>query len=222
MDIKTIFELFENVGSFTFATINGDYPETRIAHFLTYDDDGLYFFTMDTKPFYKQLKETGKLSVCGLAANALVDWKDEDTPYSAPGYFIRATGDVREFTIEDALAKNDSRFNYLIEDNKRYPRVTGFCMHKFYGEVYDYDFEKENRGHKLERERFSFNGMGTVKVGLTIDSSKCIACGACEKKCSFNAITKEDEKYAINGKRCDECGNCFAVCPANAVIHKGC
>ena len=54
MNIKEMYDRFERIGSFTFATINGDYPETRIAHFVTYDDEGLYFMTMDTKPFYPQ------------------------------------------------------------------------------------------------------------------------------------------------------------------------
>ncbi len=221
MDIKKIYELFEEVGCLTFATINNGYPETRIVHFLTYDNDGLYFFTMKTKPFYKQLKESGKLSVCGLSVNPKVDWIDEDTPHSAPGYFIRATGDVREFTIEEALAKDPVKFKYLIEDNKRYPQITVFCLYNFHGEIYDYDFEKEHREHKLERERFSFGEFKPVPVGLIIDKNKCISCGKCEKACTFSAICKGKDSYTINGNRCDECGNCFTVCPSNAITHKG-
>ncbi len=220
MKIEEIFELFNNVGSLTFATINNGYPETRIVDLLTYDDDGLYFFTMKTKPLYKQLIESKKLSICGMSANSKVLWKN-NMPYNAPGYFIRASGDVREFTLEDALAKNDKRFDYLIDDNKRYPQITAFCMHRFSGEIYDYDFEKEHRGHKLERERFSFNGFALVPAGLTIDSSKCIACGKCEKACSFDAISKKGNTYVIDGKYCDECGNCYTNCPMSAVIHKG-
>lgn len=64
MDIKDIFEKDDKIGCCTFATINGDYPETRIAHFLAYDKEGLYFMTMTTKPFYKQLKQTGGKSAC--------------------------------------------------------------------------------------------------------------------------------------------------------------
>ncbi len=221
MDIKEIFDLFEKVGCLTFATINGDYPETRIAHFLTYDEEGLYFFTMDAKPFYKQLKETGKLSVCGLSVPPQVEWVDEDTPYSAPGFFIRATGDVREFTIEEAKAKDPEHFKYLIEDHKRYPRITGFCLYNFHGEIYDYDFEKENRENKLLRERFTFGSMKAIPVGLRIDKSKCISCGKCKQNCSFLAITQDDDGYRIMGERCDECGNCYNSCPADAVIHKG-
>ncbi len=221
MDIKSIYELFVNVGCLSFATINNGYPETRMVELLTYDEDGLYFFTMKTKPFYKQLIEHKKVSMCGMSVDPRMKWLDEDTPYTAPGYFIRATGDVREFSIEQALAKKDSRFNYLISDNKRYPQITGFCLHSFYGEVYDYDFEKENRGHKLERVRFSFGNMPYIPAGLSIDEAKCISCGKCEKNCSFDAIYKEKNFYKINGNRCDECGNCYTICPSKAIIHKG-
>ncbi len=221
MDIKQIYDLFEKIGCLTFATVNGDYPETRIAHFLTYDNDGLYFFTMKTKPFFKQLMETGKLSVCGMDANPEVTWIDEDTPHSAPGYFIRATGDVREFTLEEAKAKNDPRFDYLFEDNKRYPQITGICFYNFHGEVYDYDFEMEKRDYKLIRERFSHGSLKPVPVGLTILKDRCISCGKCEKNCSFKAIYKASGCYQIDGSRCDECGNCFTVCPSDAVVSKG-
>ncbi len=221
MEIKSIYDLFVNVGCLTFATINKGYPETRMVDLLTYDEDGLYFFTMKTKPFYKQLIEGKKLSICGMSADPKMQWLNEDTPYTQPGYFIRATGDVREFTLEQALAKKDPRFDYLISDNKRYPQITAFCLYSFYGEVYDYDFEKEHRGHKLERERFSFGDMRIEQAGLTIEQAKCISCGKCEKNCSFDAIYKDADKYKINGNRCDECGNCYTVCPSKAITHKG-
>lgn len=221
MTNKEVFDAFEKIGSVTFTTMDGDYPSSRIVHLLTYDKDGLYFFTMKSKPFYKQLIETKKVSLCGLYGNAEVKWVDEKSPISEAGYFIRLTGDVREFTIEEAKAKKDPRFDYLIYDNTRYPMITGFCIHNYRGEVYDYDFEKEQRDYKLERERFAFGDMQIEKVGLTIDSNKCISCGKCEKACTFNAIYKAENSYAIMGNRCDECGNCYSVCPSNAITHKG-
>ncbi len=221
MKINEIFNFLDKIGSMTFSTINGDYPESRIAHFFTFDDDGLYFLTMTTKPFYKQLKETQKLSACGLFANSAIEWVDDASCYSAPGFFIRVCGDVREFTIAEAIKKNDSRFNYLIEDSKKYPQITGFCLYNFHGEVYDYDFEKEHRDHKLERFRFSHGSLVSPKAGLTINPDICVACGECESACTFSAIEDKGDFYAINENRCDECGNCFTVCPANAVVSKG-
>ncbi len=222
MEIKEIFEQLEKIGSMTFSTINGEYPESRIAHFFTYDADGLYFLTMRTKPFYKQLKESKKLSACGLfTVSSAIEWVEEGTCYSAPGYFMRVSGDVREFTIEEALAKNDPRFTYLVEDNKRYPQITGFCLYNFQGEMYDYDFAKEHRGHKLERVRFSFGNMPMVQAGLRIEQEKCIACGECAKVCTFSAISEQEGAYIIQGQRCDECGSCYTVCPAKAIVSKG-
>ena len=66
MDIKAIYKKFDQVGCLTFATIEKDTPQTRIAHLFAYDDEGLYFRTMIVKPFYKQLKKTGRVSICGM------------------------------------------------------------------------------------------------------------------------------------------------------------
>lgn len=220
MTIQEIYEAFQRIDCCTFATIDGDYPETRIAHFLVCDQEGLYFMTMNTKPFYRQLKETGRLSVCGLYANSQKQGETEAGYVFEPGYFIRVTGDVREVSIEEIKAKNNPDFSYCIEDNARYPAMTAFVLYRGRGEVYDYDFEREHRDHKLERERFSFGGMDYEKAGLTI-TDKCIGCGKCLKTCTFDAIVKEGERCRINGRRCDECGNCVINCPVGAVQHKG-
>lgn len=220
MTIKEIFDRFEKIGCCTFATVDGEYPKTRIAHFLVCDDEGIYFMTMNTKPFYRQLKATGKISVCGMSAATSVSERPDGELHFDPGYVIRLTGDVREVSIDEIKARNDPAFNFCIEDNARYPAMTAFVVYRARGEVFDYDFEKENRDHKLERERFSYGGMDYEKPGLTI-TDKCIGCGTCERNCTFSAIYKEDGRYKINGARCDECGNCVVHCPVGAVIHKG-
>jgi hypothetical protein len=61
MDIADIYEKFDQIGCLTFATIDKDTPQTRIAHLFAQDYEGLYFRTMITKPFYDQLKKTGKV-----------------------------------------------------------------------------------------------------------------------------------------------------------------
>lgn len=220
MTIKEIYKQFDKIGCCTFATIDGEYPETRIAHFLAYDEEGIYFMTMTTKPFYKQLKETGKVSVCGLYADSRVETTESGNLKFDGGFFIRVTGDVREVSIDEIKQKNNPDFQYCIEDQARYPTMTAFVLYKAKGEIFDYDFEKEQRDHKLERVRFSYGDFEVEKPGLTI-TEKCIGCGKCYEVCTFDAIEKDGKKYKIRGNRCDECGNCYTVCPVRAITSKG-
>ena len=222
MNIKEIYEKFEKLHSYSFATIDGDMPQIRIAHFLTYDDDGLYFQTMKVKPFYRQLTQTNKVAVCALVAGDGAATHDEDgLSEFPPGYAIRVSGNVREVTLEELekKAENDNKFMPLLKDIERYPTMTTFVVHSFEGGIFDYDFEGSSRDHKLERIRFGFGGMKAVPAGFSIDEEKCIGCGLCAKVCTFKAIV-EGEKYSILGNRCDECGSCYTVCPQNAVIPK--
>ncbi len=41
--------------------------------------------------------------------------------------------------------------------------MTAFCLYHFHGEIYD--FEKENRDHKLLREQFLFGNFPIVAAG---------------------------------------------------------
>ncbi len=90
MTIKEIYNEFDKLGWLTFATVdeNGS-PETRIAHLRGFDDDGIYFMTMNTKPFYKQLKSSGKVSICGIYQNTAIEHKEDGSPVFAPGFFMR-------------------------------------------------------------------------------------------------------------------------------------
>ena len=221
MTIKEIFDAFDKIGCCTFATIDGDYPETRIAHFLVHDEDGIYFMTMNSKPFYKQLKDTGKISACGLCADTKVIEKIDGNISFDDGYFIRISGDVREVSIDEIKAKNNPNFDFCIQDNARYPAMTAFVLYRAKGEIYDYDFEKVRRNHKLQRIRFSYGGFPIIMSGLVI-SDKCIGCGKCKEACTFNAINLVGGgRYEIDGNRCDECGSCFMKCSVGAITHKG-
>ena len=93
MDIADIYEKFNQIGCLTFATIDKDTPQTRIAHLFALDHEGLYFRTMVTKAFYAQLKKTEKVSICGMFPKTSVIHNEQGMPYFEPGYTIRATGD---------------------------------------------------------------------------------------------------------------------------------
>ncbi|MDR2304744.1 MAG: 4Fe-4S dicluster domain-containing protein [Treponema sp.] len=66
-------------------------------------------------------------------------------------------------------------------------------------------------------------------VRFTIDSVKCIGCGACSKKCPANCITVEDASkypdkkrppYRIDQAACLKCGECFKTCKFGAISKK--
>ena len=50
----------------------------------------------------------------------------------------------------------------------------------------------------------------------TIDISKCIGCGKCQKYCKFDAI-KNDKGFKIEPLDCEGCGVCELVCPSGAI-----
>lgn len=233
LTIKQIYEYFDNIGCCVFATIDNDYPQTRIAHFRAFDDDGIYFMTMDCKPFYDQLTATKKVSVCGLSANSKVS-KNNDEYVFDPGYSIRLTGNVKQISFDDIIAKNNPVFDLCIADQKAYPSMVIFVVDSASGEVFDYDFEMTNRDHKLKRLAFSYNcsinnnddsnEITDTNVTKKINNTKffkildhCTKCGSCKRACSFKAIEKVDGKFIIDKTKCDQCGRCENVCPIGAI-----
>lgn len=218
MKVNEIYEKFDEIGSLTFATIDNGYPETRIAHFFAYDEQGLYFRTMTTKPFYHQLKESKKVSVCGMNANTEINHDEEGLPVFDGGYTIRITGDCEEVDTEYIKKKSESNKDFLMgyKDILKYPALRAFVLKRGRGEIFDFDFEKENRDHKLERTRFTLNDFTYPNRGLSINSN-CVNCNKCFKACSFDAIFKGEEHYEIDQNRCDACGDCTLVCNFNAI-----
>ena len=227
LGIKEVFDLFNEVGCCSFATLDGrGGVESRIAHFFAYDDEGLYLRIMRVKPFYRQLKEGGALSVSAEKTAEHCTWDDDNLPHFQPGYMVRVSGAVRELTQAevDAKAAASPLFNVAVYDINKYPETVVFVLERFHGELYDYDFNMVHRDHKILRERFAFGGDTFEEPGLSIDASLCTACGACTEACTHKAIfsTADGAAYEIHGERCDECGNCYHVCPAGAVRAKGC
>ncbi len=45
----------------------------------------------------------------------------------------------------------------------------------------------------------------------------CIACGACERACPFDAIHVNDNLASIDYDKCTNCGICVKACPTNAI-----
>lgn len=218
-------EALEKIGSLSMTTLDrtgSDQPtmHSRIISICGSDDDGIYFLTMNVKPFYRQLKANPLVSLCGIHPSSRKTGKNAvGQPTWAPGFTLRITGEAREIPEDEVKKKAaaGSRIHrYFLEDAARYPAIRFFCINKGKGEIFDFDFEMENRDHKLLRTRFAFGGDAFNNAGAVINPDDCIVCGECFDAYTFKAIIP-GEPYRIDGSRCDECGSCFEVCPQDAI-----
>ena len=220
MNMHEIHAAIEKIGCLTFTTLDGDTMHSRIISVCGGDDEGIYFLTMNVKPFYRQLKANPRVSLCGIYPSGRKEGTNRaGQPYWRPGFFIRITGEAREvpgFEVKQKAEAGSRIHSYALEDAERYPAMRLFCIFRGKGEIFDYDFEMEKRDHKLLRTRFGFGGEIVSEAGVRIDPEKCIACGACYEACTFKAI-EEGGTYRIRGERCDECGSCIQVCAQDAI-----
>lgn len=219
MNLNEIHKFIEKIGCLSVTTLEGNTMHSRIISVCGGDEDGIYFLTMDVKPFYRQLTANPQVTLCGIYPSGRKSGKNKvGQPYIAPGFTLRITGEAREVPqeeIEEKARAGNEVHQYALEDASRYPAMKLFCVYKGKGEIFDFDFEMEHRDHKLLRTRFSFGGKTYNEPGAII-TDECTACGECEKVCTFKAI-EPGEPYRIIGSRCDECGNCFLVCPQDAI-----
>ncbi len=217
MTIEEIYEKLDAIGCLSFSTLDKGKIVSRIAHFFAFDNDGLYLRTMACKPFYRQLTESGHLSVSGMYPQTQVAHDENNLPSFKPGYTMRLSGDVRELSLAEVeeKAKNNRDFNVAVFDLQKYPLTRFFVLYRANGEYYDYDYGMKSRAHKILRFPLAIGGAPLVVSGFCI-GEHCLSCGACQKACSFKAIEK-GTPYHILRERCDECGNCLSVCPVNAI-----
>jgi ferredoxin len=219
MTIKEIYEKLEVVGVLTASTICGDEVHSRMIHLNGYDENGIYLRTMSNKPYGRQLKTTGKLTLCGIDDARVMSHNEDGVPSFPPGFFIRLIGEVK-YLEEEAVREKAKTNDYLklaVYDMEHYPAMKegNFVIYKAKGEIYNHDFGCTTRDHKLLRYRFQFGGMSYNEAGPNI-TEKCIECGVCLENCTFKAI-KEGAPYKILPERCDDCGTCMVNCPVNAI-----
>ena len=220
MTLNEIHKVIEKIGSLTFTTLYSETMHSRIISICGGDDEGIYFLTMDVKPFYRQLKNNPQVALCGIYPSSRKTGKNAvGQPTFAPGFTLRITGEAREIPedeVKEKAAAGSEVHKYFLEDAARYPAMKFFCIFKGKGEIFDFDFEMENRDHKLLRTRFAFGGETFNEAGARINAEECTACGECFEVCTFKAIMTGDP-YVVDGSRCDECGSCFQVCPQDAI-----
>jgi len=220
MTLNEIHKAIEKIGSLTFTTLDGGTMHSRIISICGGDDEGIYFLTMDVKPFYRQLKKNPQVALCGIYPSSYKMGKNaQGQPYFAPGYTLRITGEAREIPESEIIEKataGSKVHQYFLKDAARYPAEKLFCIFRGKGEIFDFDFEMEHRDHKLLRNRFAFGGETYNAAGARINPDACTACGECFEVCTFKAIIPGDP-YTVDGSRCDDCGSCFKVCPQDAI-----
>ncbi len=222
MTIKEIYEAADKIGLLTFSTIYNGEVHSRIAHLNGYDQEGIYFRTMGNKPYGRQLRETGKVTICGNFAGGISNHDEVGAaPIFTPGYTLRLIGDVR-FVDADRIiekAKHNPMLEVAARDIKSYPAMANgnFVLYRAKGEIFRYDFEKIELSHKIERKRFSLGGATYNEAGVVINPDICISCGKCRGICSFGAIEVVDGHYRVNPRYCDDCGSCMLSCPVEAI-----
>lgn len=77
--------------------------------------------------------------------------------------------------------------------------------------------EIRKRGSKNRRVYVDCVNKDRGPVAIKICKSACIACGKCEKECSFGAITIADNLSYIDPDKCRMCRKCEKVCPTHAI-----
>ena len=57
---------------------------------------------------------------------------------------------------------------------------------------------------------------------ISIDESRCTACGLCSKVCLRGCLSQEDDGIMAwaGPDNCSLCGHCLAICPTGAISHK--
>jgi len=174
MDIADVYEKFDQIGCLTFATIDKDTPQTRIAHLFAHDHEGLYFRTMITRvkeiSFDKLKKKaaTNEMFILGV--------KDSERyPAMTTFCLYSAWGELFDFDLE-----MEYRSHKILR--------TGFC---FGGKHIPFRgiriTEKCNACGECQ-EKCSFKAIYKHDERLIIDHMICDLCGDCYTICPTNAV----------------------------------
>lgn len=215
--IKEVYEYADKIGVLIFSTIYNGEVHSRAAHLNGYDEDGIYFRTMDSKPYWQQLMDTKKVTICGINDNRVLGHLPDGTPIFPHSYTIRIIGEIEQVSPEIIIekAKTNEMLKTASNDIGKYPTMVkgNFVITRAKYDIFELD---ENREPVLLRTRNSFGGMKFNVVGPTI-TDECIGCGKCLDSCKFKAIIIGEDKYIVDSRYCDDCGMCIYTCPINAI-----
>lgn len=193
---RNALQLLREIKSVVFASINNRQPSARIIDVMFVEENGLYFLTARGKSFYRQLKNSPSVAICGMNEKFIS---------------VRLVGNVRfceDKSVVDKIFDLNPVMNNLYPNEKRYV-LEGIHLYKGKGEIFNLSTEPPLR------QRFSFGGTKVNPSGYSI-TNECTACGICKEACPVDVIT-EGEVYQTDRAHCLECGSCLEVCPENAV-----
>ncbi len=199
MDVSNrAFQMLREIKSVVFSTVKDGMPQSRIVDVMGADDQGIYFMTCTIKPFHRQLKTSGHVAVTGMTKDYVQ---------------VRINGKVRALDGEalDRIFRDNPALGELFPQGGIGESMAAYHVHEGVGEIFDLS----GKVVKMKRERFAFGGSLVGPAGCTITPA-CVACGACQKVCPFEAIV-EGNPYSIVAEKCDECGNCVFACPVDAI-----
>lgn len=191
-------EMLRQLRSVSFATVLEGKPQSRIVDVMFVQEDGLYFMTCKSKPFYRQLIESSFVAITAMTQDFVQ---------------IRLTGDVELVSSEliNQIYAENPDFDQLFPRDDDHEFMEVFRVFRGKGEIFDLS----GNVVKMQRHRFAFGGKIVREAGCKI-LNNCIGCGRCKRTCPFAAI-QEGTPYKIDPKYCDECGRCIVACPVNAI-----
>ncbi len=125
----------------------------------------------------------------------------------AQGVLSRDLG--RKITTEDALRRiglaEDAGLVHMVRNNVKEDMFMCNCCSCCCTGLYI-----------LERYNFP-EAIAPSRFRVKLEEEACTACGQCEERCQFHAITMTDDGPQIDYDRCYGCGNCVITCPEEAL-----
>lgn len=194
--MEKAFKLLREVKSVVISTVADGVPQSRIIDIMHYDQEGIYFITCKTKPFYKQLMKEKKVAITAMDKNYVQS---------------RLVGAVRPMDVamvQEIFERNPAMKELFPGETSNF---VPFQVYKGKGELFDLS----GRESKMVRKRFAFGGESVNPSGCRITDA-CVGCDVCRNVCPFDAIST-GQPYEISPEKCDECGLCYEACPVNAI-----
>lgn len=165
-------------------------------------DEMLDFIDQETRPMYLNYCDCKSLSGdCGLPSHTCINFVPGPNSFKARGLSMPITKEEAKDVIRQA---DEAGLVHTISDHG-ICNCCDDCCYLF----------------RAQRVRSSVGFWPKAEHIVSMDPSKCIACGRCVGRCHFGVFSKEgkgrDAKILFNNKTCEGCGLCVNTCPTGAL-----